>query len=209
MTKLSIFFLFSLTILTITGCAPDPRNAADARRTDILSAQTAMDQVQSRNQQASEDAIALQEQQALLSQKISSTQLLIYWGFIAAAFATFVAISGFGIGLAWASIASGKAWARFIQLRSSLIPLNALTRQFPLIFQYLGHGKYSLANPNTEQVTLLDTSNPSDRHMITVMGAVQLAGAIATEARRSKDGGQSIATIQPNVITADMGEIHD
>jgi hypothetical protein len=60
---------------------------------------------------------------------------------------------------------------------------------------YLGAGRFSLGNPNTSGVMLLDSRSPGDRQMIAAAGAVQLAGTVAREARRSREPeGVSIIT---------------
>jgi hypothetical protein len=177
-----------ISIFLLSACAPDPRNAADARRTDALSAQETLNQAQARAQQAQQAQLQLQQQQALQPVISEAKRRLIVWGTACTILAGGLSILGLGIGSAWAAIASGRAFAIFTHRRATQIPLDPRTGQFPLIPHYLGHGLIALANPNNNSVLLLNTRQPADRQMIEVNRQVILAGL----STRSHKGEMSI-----------------
>jgi hypothetical protein len=109
---------------------------------------------------------------------------------------------GTSVGLIIAVIASGQAWGIYAKARAKteedLIYPDPQTRLFPLL-KYEGKGVFSLANPNNDGVRLLDTAHEPDRQMIAAMGALQLAGTVAYEARKSKQPA-AIVEVEPVVI---------
>jgi len=202
--KLNItnIILTLLLLLLLSSCAPDPRDVADANRTTVMAAQDAADRVQAR---AQADQIFQQtqtERQATDQSRTQALNRLYQWGGVALAVAVCMALIGIGGGISWAGISAGRAAARMTEIRASLIPLEK-SGQYPLIMNYLGHGRFSLANPNTESVVMLDTRNRSDRQLIASSGAVELAGVLAEAARKSQDPA-SVAMIQPAVIGAEV-----
>jgi hypothetical protein len=197
----NIIFTF-LLLLLLNSCVPDPRNAADANRTTVLAAQDAADRVQARAQADQDFQQAQAERQATEQSRTWALNLIIRGGGMALTLAICIALAGIGTGISWAGVGAGRAVARFAEIRASLIPLNAETRQFPLIVHYIGHGRFTWGNPNTEGVVMLDSRNPSHRQLIVSSGAVQLAGVVAREARRSKDPA-GVALVQPVVINGD------
>ena len=72
-------------------------------------------------------------------------------------------------------------------VRARVIACPPTTRVFPLVLHYSGHGRYMLANPNTGEILDLDTRTPADREQVRRAFGVQLAGAVAHEARLSSE----------------------
>jgi hypothetical protein len=194
-----LVFLAILAAAILAACGTDPRNQADAERTQALTEQDTLDRAQARNQAAAAGAINLQEKQALSAERIAAETRLIRWASIAGALAIAGAILATAAGVGWAAIGTGRAAARLASIRAGLIPLAESTRQYPLILSYVGRGKYTLCNPNSGGVYELDTQRPEVKQMITAAGAVAYAGVIAREARRSQDPA-GVAIIQPAII---------
>ena len=96
-----------------------------------------------------------------------------------------MALTGIGVGIGFAGIQAGQAFGQAVILRARLIPLDKSTGQYPLL-QYAGHGKFTLTNPNTEKVLMLDSASPSDRQLIASVESVQTAGIITRNAAGHK-----------------------
>jgi hypothetical protein len=168
----------------LAGCATDPRNEAEAYKIRILADQAAADQ-----------AAARVERQATSAARVAGWNRFIPWLAVAGC----LAIIGVSVGVSWAAVGSGRAVARFAELRAGLIPLAESTRQFPLVASYVGKGLITLANPNTGAVVYLDTHRDEQRGAMAAAGAVQLAGVVAREARRSNDAA-GLAVIPGQVV---------
>lgn len=86
-------------------------------------------------------------------------------------------------------------------LRSRLIYLDPATRQYPLIYQYNGKGRYLITDPNRKITMELDTRNEGDAQMIAGSIAVQHSGILVMEQRRSgaRDAA-SMAKVTPPII---------
>ena len=192
--------LILLLVIGLAACAPDPRNQADANRTEALTAQDVADRTQARAVAESQATLDLAQAQATSQARTQALTTLIYWAGIIGTIAACASLLAAGAGISWAAVGTGRSVARLAEIRANLISLSAETRQYPLIMQYLGKGRYTLANPNTGSVAELDTRRAEDRQLISVSGAVQLAGVIAHEARRSADPA-GVAIIRPVVIT--------
>lgn len=171
MKTISKILAIVLIVFALTACAPDPRDVADAHRTTILADQEAADREQARAMRQAEWERTLPERLAALNRALLIGSISL---------SVFLATAAVGGG--WAAIGAGKAAARAAIVRANLIPLDAGTRQFPLLLNYLGRGRYSLVDPNTEMVQLLDTRQPADREKFRQMGMVKLAGVVAQEA---------------------------
>jgi hypothetical protein len=174
--------------LLLAACAPDPRDAADAYRTTLLADQQAADQAQAR-------AMRQEEWERTLPKRLEA----LNWALLIGSISLCVFLATAAIGGSWAAIGAGRAAARAAIVRANLIPLDAATRQFPLLLNYLGRGRYSLVDPNTEMVTLLDTRQPADRDKFRQMGMVKLAGVVAQEA--GKHAGTA------NILEMGLGEV--
>ena len=190
-------------VILLAGCASDPRNAAeaDAIRLDAAS-QAASDRVE----------LAIAEQRAALELvelsevspwRVAARRVIVSAGAVAAC----VALGGLGVGLAWASVGAGRGAARLAAIRSGVIPLAEPTRQFPLVVSYVGKGRLSLTNPNSGSVIFLDTRRVADRGGLAGAAVIQLAGAVAREARRSSDAA-GVSVIPGGVISLAEGIEH-
>jgi len=187
-------------LLWLTACAPDPRDVAEADAMRLEAQQAALGQAQARVHQQKMWSIDEAERQAISAEIVRAKAWVIRW----AAGSLSVVLVAMGIGLSWGLIGAGRAAAQAAAVRANLIPLDATTRQFPLLLRYVGRGRYTLANPNTGSVVMLDTRRKEDRQLIAASGAVQLAGAIAAEARKSRDPA-SVAIIRPPIIYPEGG----
>jgi hypothetical protein len=154
----------------------------------LLADEQAADQAQAR-------AMRQEEWERTLPKRLEALNRAMLIGSIS--LCVFLATAAIGGG--WAAIGAGRAAARAAIVRANLIPLDAATRQFPLLLNYLGRGRYSLLDPNTEMVTLLDTRQPADRDKFRQMGMVKLAGVVAQEA--GKHAGTA------NILEMGLGEV--
>jgi hypothetical protein len=186
-----IFFI--MVILTACG-TEDPRREAQAYETRSRADQEAASAEQQRQ-------FALEEHQAEMTKQAWRQQ--VYDSTLATAkhvanFAVYVIGLTLGLSVCALLIYStrtinetikgiGAARVKAADIRAHLIPLDPMTRQYPAFLQYVGNGKFSLANLNTDSVMLLDTRNKPDQLMIRAMGATQYAGALAQEARQADD----------------------
>ena len=180
----------------LTSCGSDPRNEADAYRTRLLADQRAADLEQARDVRTSQAEQAAVEQAQTAAARVAGWNMII----TVASIAVCVVVIMLAVGSGWAVVGAGRSVARAAEVRANLIPLQLAeaTRQFPVMIAYLGAGRFSLANPNTGGVMLLDTRQPGDRQLITAAGGVQLAGVVAREARRSKEP-EGVAVITSGV----------
>lgn len=202
------FVLALLCVLGLSACAPDPRREAEAYRIRTeadsqaaLSAQelAALEYAQRIKEQ--DDAAAVAERQAAKSKVIQTAGNTVI---------ALLAVCGIATGLGYsvAAVGAGIAAQRAAIFRATFIPLDHATRQYPALIQYAGRGRYALINPNDGSVTLCDTSNPADRQKVLNAGAVLLSGAIAEQARRSKDprGFASLSAPVLPILTGDNDE---
>ncbi len=201
--------LISLIITLLTSCAPDPRKAAQADQIREQAAQDALNQEQQR-QQAS-DLHAFQVQQLQIEQGTRDATKQTWrdgWNMmIRISFFFATAALCYSIILASRSVTSAidgisKALVRAAEVRANLIPLDRITRQYPALLQYIGYGRFSLTNPNTNSTLMLDTRNEPDRLMIQAAGATQYAGALAREARQAEDPA-GVSIIQSPVVNVE------
>lgn len=201
MNRKLLFVLF--IAFTLSACAPDPRREAQAFATRSQAEQEAADQVQQRAQSADSHALQMKHQEAVAQEWEAGLNVVIHYASIFASIAMSMSVMAAGVGLSLALIGTGQAAGNFAKVRSNLIPLNPVTRQYPLLITYAGKGRYTLANPNTNSVLLLDTRSEPDRQMILGMSNTQYAGALAHEARLSLKPGDIAA------ITAPVQEVVD
>jgi hypothetical protein len=191
-------FVLLAVALVLAGCAVDPRNAADADRTRSLTAQDAADREQARSQQAEGFAV----QQAELEETSGARAEALARVMTFASWAGGIVILAGAVGLAWGEIGIGRAAARAVYLRANSFSLSALTRQYPVFLQDSGAGRFSLVNPNSGAVMLLDASRAENPQMVSVLGAVQLAGVVAESARKSENA-EGVALIAHPAIVED------
>lgn len=192
-------------LLLVSACAPDPRDQAEATQIIMEAEQDAANQVQERQQEADTYTQELLERQATSETRIKAIQMITRSSSIAGSIAVFITIIAAGIGFGWAFIGSGKAAARFATVRANILPLDKETRSFPALLSYAGHGRYTLTDPNSGATHYLDTRNAPDRQLISILGAVRLAGVVAQEARKSSDPA-GLAVYNPVVISGESYE---
>jgi len=185
------YLVFVVVVFILAGCAPDPRDEAEAYAIQEQANQDAADREQER-----------QQEQDLHQLRRAAWQRFYTVLGIAGSVAVSVSLVGLGIGIAIAAVYSGRAAGRAVEVRANLIPLAETTRQFPLFVQNKGRGLFTAYNPNTGAIIPLHIARREDRQLITASGAVQIAGAIAREARLSNDPA-GIAIINPPLVTVE------
>lgn len=204
MTK--VFAVMCLFLL-LTACAPDPKREAEAFAIRTAAEQEALNQEQMRAQKEAADAIRLQELEIAAGHKaavaaewrlamnrliqLGSIFLVVYL-FTFLFFSTHAMIVSFRV----AAIGLARAQARQAMIRANLIPLDAQTRQFPMLVQ-----RNTLLNGNVHGTLLLDEAQAPDRQMVATSGAVQYAGALAQEARQSADPA-GLGMMRPAIVGA-------
>jgi len=185
--SLPVFVVFLILIAgLLTGCAPDPRNLADADRTRLEAEQAAADQVQTRQQQQKTFDLEHAQAQQVSDQWVKSVRTFITVWMIAATIGATVATVATGIGWSVAAIGAGRATAQAAMVRANLIALDPKTRAYPLFLQHIGQGKFTLTDMTTGQVKQLDVRDSGDRLLIQGVNRARLAGAVAYEARHAK-----------------------
>jgi len=180
----------------LASCAPDPRNTADAYKTTVLANQQAEDLAAARS------ARTIQDNQAAAEQAQTAAARVAGWGWFISCLtlAGCVLVIGLAIGSSWAAVGTGRALAKAAEIKAMTIQikLDELTRTYPLLMVYLGAGRFSLGDPGKQSVLMLDTRQAGDRQAIRAAGAIQLAGAVAREARRSNQP-EAVAVITSGV----------
>lgn len=174
-----VLFLI-VAVLCLSACQLSPVKEAEAEAIRTQAAQDAADQAQAREHCEDEYLAREVEREALAGAWVLAKQCLILW---TAANAMFV-VTAATVGLGFALVGTGQATAIRAKTRARFIPLNAETRQFPLI-PFEAGGKWRIYNPNTDSVTALGAIQAPNSQMITASGAIQLAGAIAQEAAKA------------------------
>jgi len=211
MDKKIIFGALFILIL-VTSCAPDPRKDAEAYATRVEADSQAATAAQAREQEADLHALEMQKKELAQEIRVATApelkrglkmMLTVSFYFATAAVCYSLFMTARTVNTTVQGV--GRALVIRAELQANLIGLDYRTRQYPLLRQ--AHGtRFALSNPNDNSVTMLDVSNPADRQKIAALGAVQLAGAIAYEARKSSDPG-ALAMIKPTVIDAADGQI--
>jgi hypothetical protein len=184
--------------LMLAACAPDPRKQAEADATRMQAESQAASDAQQR--QFAQDAHALDMQvaqaevagrQATAAAQAAARQRVILWTSIfgVVGLCAMIVLAAYGFGRAFVGLGQAAAIyaTRRSKLMANIIPLDQVTRQYPLLMQRVGGGEYALVNPNVGSVMLLNIRKVEDRQMIAAAGAVQFAGALAHEARQSSD----------------------
>ena len=204
MNKKMMLVIF--TALTLTACAGDPRNEADAYETRTLADQAALDAEQARSHQAALNAVELAEAERAAqireANKVQSAEtmgwILRYGGMALMVSAVMVSLAA-GAGLSAALIEGGRAAGRAAMVKANLIPLDRASGQYPALIQYMGNGRYSLTDANTHTTLELDTRNEPDRAMVAGAMAVRHALVLSAAAARSKNP-EGVAMIEPMVL---------
>ena len=209
--------LLTFAALLLSACGPDPKREAEAYAIRVQADANARDQGQAREQaeelhniQVAELEIEAQHKAATAVEWRNGLNRFIRVGFffmiVYACVFLFYGTHSMIVSFKIASTGLAKATARAAMVKANLIYLDPKTRQFPMLLQYIGKGRYSLANGNVDGVMMLDTRNAPDRQMITASGLTQLSGAVAQEAAKSSDPA-GIAVMRPPVVHADNGNL--
>ena len=206
----------ALIVFLVSACDPFAADQIrDQAKADQLAAETvqkSLDQEQARQQAADLHAIQLQEEKreqarldAVEQDVRKGLQFMITTAFLVGTAVVVFAI--FVIGritvFQLARIQEGFATAMItaVDVRSRLIFMDPNTRQFPLLYQYNGKGRYLVTDPNTKVTMELDSRNEGDAQMIAGAIAIRHSGVLVMEQRKSgaKDAA-SMAVIQPPII---------
>jgi hypothetical protein len=204
--------LIMMIVLWLSACAPDPRREAAAYATKVQADQSALHQAQMRVQ--SEDlhgfeiqrkALAVQHQEAIAANWEAGWNKVIKTATFFAQIAFSLSILGFGIGLTYASIGTGKAWSDFVQTRANvqglLVHMDYKTRQFPLLPVMTGKNVAAFSDPNTGQVRLLDVNTEGDKIAMLYAGLTRHDAALAYEARHaSKSTSEGVTALVSPII---------
>jgi hypothetical protein len=208
MKRILLLALFVLIILA--GCAADPRNEADAYATRSRADQAALNSAQQRYITEDQHTLAMQQAAATQAERTAALQRFFHWFGIVGTLVLCITFVAGGASASWAFWKSTRALSAYAQRRAevsaNLISLDPVTRQYPLLIQYIGKGRYSLVNPNNGMVLLLDSRHAPDRQLIASAGMVQATGVMAREARKSTDPA-GMALIRPTVIDAQEGGV--
>jgi hypothetical protein len=197
--RISIFVFVLIGLFAVTGCTVDPRRAAAAYETMLVADQYAADKTQARDQAQDLHELDVQHKQAIAAEWEAGMNKVIRTCAIVAQYSFALVIIAASAGLSWAAVGTGKAWARFVDVRANLIRLDPITRQFPQLIQYVGKGRFTISNLNVDSTRLLDTRQDADRQMILGMSNTQYAGALAHESRLSLRPGE-VAGILPAFV---------
>jgi len=200
--KSKLFFVIALAWL-LAGCGVNPIDQAEAEAIKMQAEQDALDQVQERERATGIYMLDQAEREQTSEARVQAGRRVATAAGYAGAVAVAVVILGAGAGFALAAVETGRAAGRVAMVRANLIPLDRVTRQFPLLLSYAGKGCYTLTDANTGATMRLDTRSEPDRQLIATAGAVRLAGVVATEARRSTDAA-GLALYNPVVIGAEV-----
>jgi len=138
---------------------------------------------QVRTQEGRAFELVLAEQEVTASGRVVARLRFLDWVSRAGAVAACVVVLAVAVGVSWGAVGIGRAVATGAALRAGCVPLDKTTRQYPLVVSYIGRGRYSLANPNTGGVLMLDTRRAEDRDLIIASHAVELAGVLSQGAR--------------------------
>lgn len=203
--KPQLLTILLLLIIAAAACTPDPRDQAEATQIVMEAEQDAANQEQERQQAAETYALELEEKQATSAARIKAIQTVTKVASIVGSIGLSITLLAAAVGFGWAFVGSGKAAARFAEVRANLLPLDKETRSFPALLTYAGHGRYTITDPNSSATHYLDTRNEPDRQLISILGAVRLAGVVAQEARKSSDPA-GLAVYQPVVIPGEPYE---
>jgi hypothetical protein len=191
-----------LVIFLLGACAPSPLDLADADVIRWKGEQEAADQAQARAQRETQFQTEQQMRDQQSAQWVASWNQFVKNTMFVLNICVGFSMIGTSVGLIIAVISTGQAWAIYAKARAKtaadLIYPDPQTRLFPLL-KYEHKGKYTLANPGNDSVRLLDSAHEPDRQLIAAMSAIQLAGTVAYEARKSKQPA-AIVEVEPVVI---------
>jgi hypothetical protein len=203
MARAGLVLVIILVMLGLCGCAPDPRNTADANAITLKAQQDAFDQQQAREKKIAEDALSLDQKKAQSQQWTESWNFYVRWTMVFLTIASAMLILSTSTGASWALIGIGRAASFAAALRARQISLDDKTGSFPAL-SYEGKGIVTLTDLNTGLTVRLDTRNEADRQMIAGAMALRLGGVVSRNARMAKENASGVAMVgtHPAVIGA-------
>lgn len=210
------YLLLLLFVFALASCAPDPRKQAQANAIQEKADQDALNQTWIRQQQADKHAqqmeiarLDLVRRQAINNDIINSFKVGISWiGPVLIACIIYLAFISTKSAMYYA-VEKSHAMAEAAHLQARFIPLDKVTGQFPAIFEYLGDGTHSIADPNTGAVIMLNASHPGDRPMIQGAYAVRHAMVLADRAKQHEDDPTGVSIIGQAPLMIDYTEVPD
>ena len=182
--------LWMFLVMTLAACAPDPRDVADAYATTIQADQSAADAELARIEKQRQADYEAQRKEAAAAEVDAGIKTFVGYATFAAVLVLIAFAVSLSIMLRDIGRGAGLAAVTAMDLKARLIPLDPVTRQYPLLLQSIGKGQFSLTNPNTDSVLILDTRKDADRLMILSMARTQATGSLAREARLSLQPGE-------------------
>lgn len=195
--------------LVLAGCGADPRDAADARRTDAITAQDVADRELARQLKAEQEAARSKRWNKVAD---ALTAGAVFGGKIAMGLVT---LAG-GVAVSITLIGLGQAASKAANFRADWVPLDKTTRQYPQIRQWVsedgrkllnfGKGVYLMGNLNDGSVTAFDEGKPADKQkvagMISAWNVGLVSDASKSAADSSSEGVSMIAPAASQIITA-------
>jgi len=183
-------FLLMILVMALAACAPNPLDVADAYAITVQADQAAVDAEQARIERQRLADYEAQRKEAAAAEMDAAIQTFIRYATFAAVLVLIAFTVSLSIMLRDIGRGAGLAAVTAMDLKARLIPLDPVTRQYPLLLQSIGKGQFSLTNPNTDSVLILDTRKDADRLMILSMARTQATGSLAREARLSLQPGE-------------------
>jgi len=187
-----------LIILGMSACGPDPVDEAKAYKIRTETDTQAAQELAALEQQKRLDDQQYEIDQAIKADQIA-TQKVILWALTIGIIAS-LGVLAFHALKAWRVLSAGLARAavQAAEVRSLLIPMDPVTRSYPLIPVYNGKGLFSVTNANTGDTMLLDTRNEADSRLINMFTRLQLTDIVATK----QQGAFRVAgtNVDPNIV---------
>jgi len=201
-----------LALVALSACAQDPRKVAEAYRIETeANSQSANEQLVREQQdelhrmEMERLATEQRRREATEANRIAALNAMWTSVKITGSIAIGILLLALSVSVSRASWGVAEATAMGAMLKSNLIPLDRVTRQFPLL-RHVHGTRFALSNPNTGSVVMLDAARNEDRQLIAAMGVTQLAGVVAQEARQSSDPA-GLAMMQPRAIHAQQTDL--
>lgn len=216
MNRTTPIIIIILIAFALSACAPDPRKQAEADATRIKAEQQALDDQLAREQsadlhQAQMEQVQIEQERREATKKEwqkTFNNAIRFGGYFGVA-ALCVLIVYATITIKNTMLGMGRAMVEAAEIKANLIHLDP-NGSYPAIIRRMGGGRWTLTDLNTRTTMQLDVRNEPDAQMVAGAIAIRHDHALADQARRTNDGGVSIATIQPPIIQRqiiDMEEV--
>lgn len=208
MRKIVLLVSVVLLVMVLAGCAPDPRNVAEAEAIRLQAEQQAADAAQERLMAQDQHALDLAQAQAVQAETVAARGRLIRYGSMSGVIAL-VILLGASVYVYSSTVAPGLAQAAVTaaDIKARCIPLDRATRAYPMLMTDLGGGRTALAIPGVFGVLPLDQAQVPNEQMAATLGQVQCLGLLVDAAKRSDQAG-TLPMLQAPVIHAmDVKEV--